>query len=103
MTTCPYCGSADLGEVLCDPPRPHHSRIVCRACGRNLGWGVAPMTYDRAAAFVMPFGKHAGLTLAEIDGAGQRSYLEWLRSASPKPNIMRALDAYLAGREGTGS
>lgn len=103
MTTCPRCGSTDLGEVLCDPPRPHYSRIFCRACDRHLGWGVAPMTFERAAAFVMPFGKHAGLTLAEIDEGGQRSYLKWLQSEGPKSNVRRALDAYLVGSEGGAS
>lgn len=103
MTTCPYCHSTDLGEVLCDPPRPRYSRILCRACQRQLGWGAAPMTFERASSFVMPFGKHAGLTLAEIDEAGHRSYLVWLLSEGPKPNIQRALDAYLSGTEGGAS
>ena len=35
------------------------------------------MTLERAARFVLPIGRHQGMTLAEVDAAGFRSYLEW--------------------------
>jgi len=64
------------------------------------------MTYSEAAAFVMPFGKHAGRTLDDIatSDAGLR-YLDWLRGEREKPGpgprgglpdvVLSALVAYL--------
>ena len=35
------------------------------------------MTMERAADFEMPIGKFKGMTIAQIDEAGQRDYLRW--------------------------
>ena len=55
-TECRFCGSTNLGAVLCDPPSPHYARVFCSACKRTQGYDQAPMTPERAAAFVMPGG-----------------------------------------------
>jgi hypothetical protein len=45
-------------------------------------WGPAPWTFQRAHAFVMPFGKFKGKTIGEIDETeGGRGYLEWAADA----------------------
>jgi hypothetical protein len=53
--------------------------------------------YDKAAATVIPFGKHIGKTIDKIaetdDGL---MYLDWARGAwTNKPDLLRALTAYL--------
>lgn len=98
---CRHCGSTELGEVLCDPPSPHYSRVICRACSRTLGWGSVPLTPERAAAFVMPFGRFAGSTLARIGASTRgRSYLRWLLDeADLTPSARRAIETHLEAIE----
>ena len=58
------------------------------------------MTYKEAAAFKMPFGKHAGRTLDAIatEDAGLK-YLDWLRGERAQEDknydVDKALQAYL--------
>jgi uncharacterized protein (DUF3820 family) len=90
---CRYCGSTDLLTVLCVPPTPHYARTGCKSCGRNLGWEPAPMTVERARAFVMPFGKHAGKTLPEVP----REYLGFLvREGIGREGTRRVVEFFLA-------
>jgi hypothetical protein len=90
-TECPHCRSTGLVESPAEPP--HFARLDCGDCGRWLRWVGAPMTFDRAAAFVMPFGKHAGKTLAEIP----RDYLLWGLEKINRPSIRRAIERFLEG------
>jgi uncharacterized protein (DUF3820 family) len=97
MSACKYCGSTDLHIVARDGPSPHYGRIVCRDCGKFQGWAKAPMTFDRAAKFRLPFGKYAFRSLAEIGQTlAGRSYLRWLAEEKGcQPNIKRAIEAFL--------
>ena len=52
------------------------------------------MTVSRAREFVMPFGKFKGMSLDEI-ATENRAYLEWAVDSLDKPNIVRAIRAYL--------
>lgn len=95
--TCPRCGSGRLATTPMGPGSPHHARTDCRGCGRFVRWEPAPMTFARAASFVMPLGKHAGRTLEAIaaDPGGLR-YLEWLAvQAWVKGSLLRAIECYL--------
>ena len=95
-TECRYCGSTNLGAVLCDPPSPHYARVFCSACKRTQGYDQAPMTPERAAAFVMPGGKHAGKTLAAINEApGGAGYLAWLADRADGTGPSGAAAAFL--------
>src|SRR5262245_46059159 len=89
---CPRCGGPLLTERM--ESGPHFARTRCRACGFRR-WERAPMTPERAAAFVLPFGRHRGRTLAEV-GVADRGYLEWL-AALPAlaPSIRQAVVCHL--------
>lgn len=91
LTECPRCGSANLVESPAPPP--HHARRECGDCGAFLGWAETPMTFERAAAFVMPFGAHGGERLDQIP----RDYLTWARDNIRKPTIHRAIVRFLEG------
>jgi uncharacterized protein (DUF3820 family) len=97
VDACRHCGSLALFTVRCESPSPHYARTGCRACGRFLRWEPAPMTPERAAGFVMPFGKHQGKTLGELaETPSGRSYLEWLRIQDRIGGSMhKAIDAVL--------
>lgn len=96
---CRYCNSPNLLTVRCESG-PFYARTGCRDCGRFLRWEPAPMTYARACAFVLPFGKHAGESLAQVgETAEGRRYLLWLADQDLKPTLQRAIDCYLAGEE----
>lgn len=71
---CPWCGSEalDLGPGS----GPHPASVVCKDCGRHVRWVGLPIDRDGAAAFVMPFGRHAGTPMGELP----RGYLEWIAS-----------------------
>jgi hypothetical protein len=69
---CGRCGSSDLD--VADGKGPHKASIVCRSCGRFVGWVGFPIVADEAATFVMPFGRHKGAPLGELP----RDYLSWL-------------------------
>src|SRR2546430_2563844 len=76
-------------------PAPHYGRVLCTACGAQVGWEPAPMTPERAASFRLPMGKHRLKTLAAIDEGGDRAYLEWAVMTWTNPGVVRALRAYL--------
>lgn len=65
---CPCCG-AELALHAVEP-RPPQGR---RPDGPR---GPDDMTPERAAAFVVPFGKHRGLTLAEL-ALRDPEYFRW--------------------------
>jgi uncharacterized protein (DUF3820 family) len=76
--TCPHCGGSSLHTVECIVG-PHHSRTGCSDCGRFIRFNPVPWTISRARAFVMPFGKHRGKSLAELTRTDSgRGYVEWL-------------------------
>ena len=56
------------------PQGPNYGRRVCSVCGSFRGWEPKPMTRERAAEMVLPFGKHSGTKLGEVP----RDYLEWM-------------------------
>lgn len=74
-TTCPRCGSADL--ITAARGDQHQAELRCRGCGRWLRFLGAPWTRKRAAAFVMPFGKHKGRTLGDL-AESEPDYLRWV-------------------------
>lgn len=90
--TCPQC-TGPL-SIRNDTPPPHFGRYVCSACGKFAGWVRTPLTPERAAAWVMPFGKHRGLTLAEI-GETDIGYLTWLVANVDRPSIQRTVRYFL--------
>jgi hypothetical protein len=62
--------------VPCDPP--HWGRRDCLDCGRRGPWVKAPWSAERAANFMMPFGKHKGTTIGKLaQSESGRSYLRW--------------------------
>ena len=88
---CPHCGTEMiLGSIAMGsrdqnaspPSRPHYPQPR------------QPMTVSRAREFVMPFGKFKGMSLDEI-ATENRAYLEWAVDSLDKPNIVRAIRAYL--------
>jgi uncharacterized protein (DUF3820 family) len=94
---CRYCGSPELLTVRC-LDGPHYARTHCRSCSRFQRWEAAPMTFERAAKFVLPFGKHQGRELDVIGATddGLR-YLDWLVGQDwLKDNVRRAIKCYLA-------
>lgn len=98
---CPHCGSANLVTTLCQPPSQHHARTDCGDCRRWLRWEAAPMTDERAASFVMPFGKYEGqpLNLIASNPEGRR-YLAWCLDELKfkRGAIRRAIEHVLKGR-----
>jgi len=91
---CKSCGAESI-EITANVPAPHHSRIECSSCGRFLGWGKAPWTFERAAAFKIGFGKWRGKALSEIDEEKDgRSWIEWgVKNLDKNPQI--ACETYL--------
>jgi hypothetical protein len=75
---CPHCA----GEVITVPRRiGEHSHLQrqCVSCGRGLGFVQRPWTMERARAFVVPFGRFRGATIAELAATELgRGYLHWL-------------------------
>jgi hypothetical protein len=77
---CKYCGSARIALV---PKRQKNglvqSKRVCLDCRRSLGFAPLPWSRERAANFVLPWGKYRGRSVGELtktyDG---RDYLAWL-------------------------
>jgi uncharacterized protein (DUF3820 family) len=94
MEKCVQCGSRltlDTENV----PAPHYGRVVC-LLGHFVRWAAHPMTYGRAAQFVMPFGKYRGSTLAEIDRA-DHPYLVWAAHEISSPSVKRAIICFVSG------
>lgn len=80
-------------ETTEDVPPPHAAKRICPRCGRFGGWIARPWTVERAAAFVVPIGKHKGRTMAEI-AKSDRGWIEWAASNLDK-GIARAARTYL--------
>lgn len=97
ITTCAYCGSANLFSVILEPPSPHYARLGCRDCQRSLGFEPAPMTAERAAAFVLPFGKYSGMAVGKVAASAEgRRYLRWLADQDGiRATIRRAIEFHL--------
>ena len=96
-TTCPHCGSAALATEL--GRGPHYAALVCDDCGAHIKWLPAPMTFERAAAFTLQFGRFKGLTIKDIARTPRgRDYLKWLvEQSTVKGGVRRAIEAYRAG------
>lgn len=93
---CRRCGSGRTSVVLCEGG-PHHARESCADCGKFVRFIPHPMTPERAAGYVLHFGKHAGRTLDDILGEPSGAdYLEWLY-AQPwiKPTLRLAVATVL--------
>jgi uncharacterized protein (DUF3820 family) len=76
-SSCLRCGG-ELIEVTL-PTGPHHAELRCSVCARHIKFLPAPWTRHRAATFRMPFGTHAGKTLAELaQTKSGREYLAWM-------------------------
>ncbi len=86
---CPTCGAPLLLDRE-NVPAPHYGRLVCNL-GHYSQWAPAPMTFERAAAFIMPFGKYRGARLDAIP----KDYLCWARENLDNQSIVRAIAAYL--------
>lgn len=104
---CPYCQSVKLATTFCEPPSHHYARTDCVDCGRFLRWEPTPMTDERAANFMLPFGEHRDRSLEAIGSSAKGlSYLRWLLTnpwMSQHRGVARAVEHYLAhvapGRE----
>jgi len=66
---CGKCGSFQRTKRRKGP----HLGEYCE-CGHLLRWVPKEITLERALEFVMPFGKHKGKPLKDIDD----EYLDWL-------------------------
>jgi len=74
---CTRCGG-ELVEVACSTG-PHHAELRCLACDKHVKFLPAPWTRHRAETFRVPFGTHAGTTLAELaQSENGREYLAWM-------------------------
>lgn len=93
---CPPCNVLCL-EVTEGVPPPHAGKYICPQCRSFRGWMQTPWTFERAAAFVVPIGCHKGQTLAEIEAAGDRQWIEWA-AVNLSKGIARAASMYLAGK-----
>ena len=72
---CPRRGG-ELIEI--ESPRAR-TMPRCSVCARHIRFLPAPWTRHRAETFRMPFGVHAGRTLAELAGTESgREYLAWM-------------------------
>lgn len=67
---CSGCGSFQREQRRKGP----HLGEYCTSCGKHQRWLPKDVTLDRAREFVMPFGKHKGKKLKDIDD----EYLDWL-------------------------
>lgn len=80
---CPRCGSSLIQTF--EVPAPHFAKIECIGPDQHfIRWVGQPRTLDWAREFVMPFGKHKGKQMRQID----RGYLKWasenLKEGAPK-------------------
>lgn len=93
MSVCPECGSS-IVEV--DAPPPHYAKRECIGVDHHFhGWVETPWTLERAAQFVLPFGKHKGATMERVAEADY-GYVQWL-AANVKGNARRAAEIVLRG------
>ncbi len=61
-----------------DVPAPHVAKLECIGPDHHFfGWTAGEWTLERALAWVMPFGKHKGLTLEQVNEI-DRGYLKWI-------------------------
>jgi hypothetical protein len=96
VSACRYCGATDFATRPSEDPR-FFARTDCRACGKLHRWEPFPMTAERAAAFVLPYGRHKGRCLADVGSTDEgRRYLWWMVSRDGLSSAMRrALDEFL--------
>lgn len=73
-----------------------HVGLYCIGCGKWWKWEAQPITRERAAAFVLPFGKHKGKKLAEVP----RDYLEWAAHKMDNARIQAMAKCLLANGYG---
>jgi hypothetical protein len=68
----------------------------CAAAGRPsfIRWIGAPITSESAGEFTMPFGRYAGVRLAEVPS----DYLRWVRDNLDAERIARRAALVLEGR-----
>ncbi len=92
---CPQCGDP-LELVTENVPKPHYGAMVCRKCDVWQKWIAAPMTWEKARTYQMPFGKYRNQTIDQI-GQRDREYLAWAAANLTKGSITRAIKCYLAG------
>lgn len=90
IATCPHCGKPLRIEAVTEATRPAPASQQRDANGNLL---PMPWTLERAERFTMPFGKHEGRTIAEIDRI-DRNYLKWLAETCDR-NVQRAAITYL--------
>lgn len=77
---CRHCGSFDIDTRSKGP----HLGIYCASCGRWLCLGTARRPLEK-----MPFGKHAGVPIADLP----HDYLEWiLENLKLRGSLLRALE-----------
>lgn len=76
---CGKCGSFQRTKRRKGP----HLGEYC-VCGHLLRWVPKEITLERALEFVLPFGKHKGKKLSEID---DDEYLHWLHEQSSNKKI----------------
>lgn len=67
---CRRCASAARNTQQ----QGQHLGLYCGDCGTWIRWLPQPETLDRALEFSMPWGKHKGSRLGDLDDG----YLSWL-------------------------
>ncbi len=84
---CPRCGSSLVQSF--EVPSPHYAKIECIGLDRHfIRWVGQPRTIEWAREFVMPFGKHKGKTMTQID----RGYLKWAAETLKDGPVKTAAD-----------
>jgi predicted RNA-binding Zn-ribbon protein involved in translation (DUF1610 family) len=74
---CRRCGSTEVIVTRCETG-PHFATIRCSGCGWH-GFAKTPWSLGRAVRFVIPFGRHKGLSVGELAQTKTgRRYLAWL-------------------------
>ena len=80
-TICRYCKSQRL------VPGPAEGKpfdeLRCLDCGRHVRWIGRDIPFDKAVAFVLPFGKYAGRRLGSVP----EYYLRWLTKNATKRSV----------------
>jgi hypothetical protein len=74
----PHCESTKLNIARCLSDGPHHSKLETLRCHRFMRHLPATWSLDRAARFVVPFGKHKVKPIGDLwQSQDGRLYLTW--------------------------
>jgi len=73
-----------------------HLRAECKSCGKFIQYVEQEISYEEAASFKMPFGKHQGKTIEQI-GLQDPDYLAWAAVILKPGNVKRRIKVFQDG------